>query len=119
MYKSGVDIVEIKRIKNAIKRYGNKFLKRVYSKEEIKYCQNRNNPYPSYAVRFAAKEAFIKYNNGLKGLRIKDIQIKNDNNGKPFLYVNDRKIKCSVSLSHSRNNAIAFIIGGNNEDLNK
>ncbi|TYB30775.1 MAG: holo-[acyl-carrier-protein] synthase [Candidatus Mcinerneyibacterium aminivorans] len=114
MLSTGIDIIEIERIKKTINRYGNKFLNRIYSEKEIDYCHSKSNPYPSYAVRFAAKEAYIKYNEGLNGLNFKDIEIRNNQNGKPLLYIKGKKKKCSISLSHSRKNAVAVVIGGKN-----
>ncbi|PIS29772.1 holo-[acyl-carrier-protein] synthase [Candidatus Saganbacteria bacterium CG08_land_8_20_14_0_20_45_16] len=57
----GIDIIEIKRIRQAIKRYGNNFLTRVYSNGEISYCRKQHDfDYARLAVRFAAKEAYAK-----------------------------------------------------------
>ena len=58
---NGTDIIEINRIKQNIEKYGDKFLKRIFTKKEIEYCEKRkNSKYQSYAVRFAAKEATYK-----------------------------------------------------------
>ena len=56
----GTDIVNIDRIKRSIKKHGNKFINKIFSKNEILYCMNKKNPIPYYAKRFAAKEAFSK-----------------------------------------------------------
>ncbi len=107
----GIDIIEIDRITDAVKRFGTAFLQRVYSDREIAYCSGYSDPYPSYAARFAAKEAYIKYRSGLHGVNINEIEIINTLNGKPNLYVQGNPTGLSVSLSHSRNNAVAVVIG--------
>lgn len=56
----GIDLVEIDRFKKVIKRQGKKFLERVFTPAEINYCLNKRLPYPHFAARFAAKEAFLK-----------------------------------------------------------
>ena len=83
----GTDIVNIKRMKKSFKKRGNFFKERIFSKNEIVYCDKKNNPYPFYAKRFAAKEALSKaLGTGIrKGINFKDIEILNDNLGKPFI----------------------------------
>ena len=56
----GTDIVEIERIKNSIDKYGLKFIEKIFTSREIKYCQNKENCYPHFAGRFAAKESVKK-----------------------------------------------------------
>lgn len=107
----GIDIIEIVRIREAIDRFGTAFLDRVYSSREIAYCSGFSDPYPSYAARFAAKEAYIKYRGGLSGINVNQIEIVNNESGKPWLYVLGKPEQVSVSLSHSRNNAVAVVIG--------
>lgn len=115
----GVDIVEINRFKKIIKKYGSRFLERVFTVQEILYCKNKIDlGAPSYSVRFAAKEAMFKaIGTGLRhGLTWKDIEVVNDDLGKPFFkfygkaakIIQDRKVK--LSLSHSMENSIAFVI---------
>ena len=108
----GVDIIEISRIEEAIKKRGARFLKRVYSDGEIEYCSDKIDPYPSYAARFAAKEAYIKYAGGLKGISVRDIEVVNDAAGKPHINVKGRRVESIfLSLSHSRENAVAVVAG--------
>lgn len=107
----GIDIIEIARIKEAIARFGTTFLDRVYSPREIAYCSGYSDPYPSYAARFAAKEAYVKYCGGLHGVNINQIEVINAETGKPALHVQGNPAKVSVSLSHSRTNAVAVVIG--------
>lgn len=56
----GTDIVEIERIKKSYEQFGERFLNRIFTKEEIAYCFSKKHPYPSLAVRFASKEALVK-----------------------------------------------------------
>ena len=56
----GTDIVNIKRLEKLLKKNGLKFKNRIFSKDEILYCEKRKNPFPFYAKRFAAKEALSK-----------------------------------------------------------
>ena len=83
----GTDIVNIKRIERSLKNNGNTFKKRIFSKNEIIYCEKRKNSSSSYAKRFAAKEAVTKaLGTGIrKGINFKDIEILNDNFGKPSI----------------------------------
>ena len=83
----GTDIVNIERIKKTLKRKNNNFKKRIFSKNEIIYCEKRKNPSSFYAKRFAAKEALSKaLGTGIrKGINFKDIEIFNDNFGKPSI----------------------------------
>ncbi|MFC2088294.1 holo-ACP synthase [Calditrichota bacterium] len=115
----GVDIIEINRFKRIIEKYCDRFVQRVFTEGEIQYCQKKvDMGAPSYSVRFAAKEALFKaIGTGLRhGLTWKDIEISNDKLGKPFfkLYgktadiIQNRKVM--LSLSHSLENSIAFVI---------
>ena len=81
----GTDIINIKRMDKSLKKYGLKFKNKVFSKNEIFYCENKNNPPAFYAKRFAAKEAFAKaLGTGIgKGINLKNIEIFNDKLGKP------------------------------------
>lgn len=106
---TGIDIIEVKRIKRVIET--NKgFLKRVFSEKEIFYCEGKANKYQHYAVRFAAKEAILKAI-GSKGIALKDISIKNLNNGKPEPVLTGKlkgiEKNIVVSLSHCREYAVA------------
>ena len=109
----GTDIVNIKRIDKSLKKYGSHFKNRIFSKKEIIYCEKRKNSSASYAKRFAAKEAFSKaLGTGIKkGTHFKNIEITNDDLGKPSIKLNGateaflkkklRKKKYCVHLSLS------------------
>ena len=81
------DIVNIKRMTKTLKSKDNNFKRRIFSKKEIIYCEKKKNPSSFYAKRFAAKEAVSKaLGTGIrKGINFKDIEILNDNFGKPFI----------------------------------
>ena len=82
----GTDIVNIKRIQKTLK-VSNNFKRRIFSKNEIIYCEKKRNPSSFYAKRFAAKEALSKaLGTGIrKGINFKDIEIINNNYGKPTI----------------------------------
>ncbi|MCS7231348.1 MAG: holo-ACP synthase [Elusimicrobiota bacterium] len=107
----GIDIIETKRIKRLIKN--KRFIERVFSIEEIKYCENKKNRAQHYAARFAAKEAIWKALAGRYSIPLKDIVIKNIQNGKPEVFLKDKKLKnfkIEVSLSHTKEYAVAVAI---------
>jgi len=83
----GTDIVNIKRIEKSIKLKGNKFKNKIFSKNEIIYCEKKKNPFPFYAKRFAAKEALSKaLGTGIrKDIKFKNIEIFNNTYGKPSI----------------------------------
>ena len=114
----GVDIIEIGRIKEAVNNWGEKFLRRIYTESEL--AAYRNKP-SSLAARFAGKEAVIKaLGSTNKGIGWRDIEILSDSAGKPLVYLHGRAQKhadelglgeFAVSLSHSKEYAIAFVTG--------
>lgn len=118
----GTDIIEIDRIKTAIeKSEGNSFLERIFTLNEIKYCEGRNAAkYKSYAARFAGKEAVSKaFGTGIGAkAAFNEIEILNDNLGKPYVILHGaakeyfEKIGStgiSISLSHCKSFAIAYV----------
>ncbi len=113
----GVDIVELERIRNAWNRYGMAFLKRFLTTSEIAYCLQKNDPVPSAAGRFAAKEALVKaLGTGISGkVHWKSFEILNDAKGKPVAYITCSDLSslvrsARVSISHDRHSAIAMAI---------
>jgi holo-[acyl-carrier protein] synthase len=115
-YKFGIDIVEIKRIKELINKRKN-FIHRVFTKSEITYCTSKRDPYPHFASRFAAKEAFLKaVSSGWQGnIKWRDIEIYNDKFGKPMISLLSKnkftkKIKnIELTISQDKNYAVAFV----------
>ena len=114
---SGVDIIEISRVRQVLERYGQRFLDRVYTPEEIAYCRGRA---PNLAARFAAKEATMKaLGTGVRGVGWKDIEVVRHESGAPAIRLHGRGEsraqhlgvqEISVSLSHSRAYAVAFVV---------
>lgn len=106
--KIGVDIIDVKRIGKLVRNRA--FLNRVYTKEEVRYCQSKKNRAQHYAVRFATKEAVWKAL-GRRDIWHRDIGVKNLADGKPVVYIKgkaDRKI--SISLSHTDDYAVAVAL---------
>ena len=85
----GTDIVNIKRMKKILNIKNNNFKNRIFSKKEINYCEKKKDSPSFYAKRFAAKEALSKaLGTGIrKGINFKDIEIMNDNFGKPSIHL--------------------------------
>lgn len=115
----GTDIVETERIKKAIENYGKRFLDRLYTPQEQEYCESFNDTkWVHYAARFAAKESFSKaIGTGLtREFKFGEISILNEESGRPYvvltggLYEKYSQYKIHISLSHSDNNSIAYII---------
>lgn len=114
----GVDIIEIERIKSSIEDIGEKFLNRVFTDKEIKYCESKKvQRYQHYAGRFAAKEAAFKaISQSLEdkySVCWKDFEVVNDKQGRPkinLLNVNTDKIESiDISISHCKLYAIANV----------
>ena len=118
MHYIGIDIIEIARIKRAIARWGESFLQRVYTEPELSLCQEKPS---SLAVRFAGKEAVIKaLGTKNKGITWREIEILPDSSGKPLVHLYGKAQneasglgldKLAISLSHSKEYAIALVIG--------
>ena len=103
----GVDLVEIGRIK-ALARRNPKFLTRVFSKAEIAYCKAKKNPWPHFAVRFAAKEAVYKAL-GKAEIPLTAISVHRGPDGRPCVHIRGKRVpKLKLALSHGRDHAVAF-----------
>ncbi len=123
---SGIDIVETARIEKAMQRWGDGFLTRVFTGEEIAYSRSKKFSPQHFAARFAAKEAVVKAlgNGGLKSAKWKDIEILNDPTGKPVVKLygqyrylrKERKIsEIFLSISHAKDYALASVVLDSNE----
>jgi holo-[acyl-carrier protein] synthase len=119
IYGIGIDIVRVQRIQDAVEKWGEKFLLRIYTNDEIAYCYKRKNPYRSLSARFAAKEAFIKAISSGIPLSFSDIEISNNDTGQPLLklkgtlddFVKTKLIKkIYLSLSHEHEYAVACVV---------
>jgi holo-[acyl-carrier protein] synthase len=118
---TGIDIVNIDRIERLMTRWGGLFLGRVFTKKEIAWCQQKARPPECFAIRFAAKEAFLKAIGwGLRnGIQWTDIEVENDSMGKPLFSFHRRaKEVCEtlqiqnilLTLSHDRPYAVAHVL---------
>lgn len=120
---TGIDIIEVDRVRKNIEKYEDRFLNKVYTEKEIEYCEGKKvQKYESYAGRFAAKEAVFKAISGMLDNKFdidwKDIEVINDKNGRPLVNVNT-KLKTSrlveivgidISISHVKDTAVASVV---------
>ncbi len=116
----GTDIIEIVRIEKACKK-NIRFIEKIFTNSEREYFDTRKNPIGSIAVNFAAKEAISKMlGTGFRGFTWQDIEILHDDLGKPYVVLHNRaKIladdlnidRVMLSLSHSREIAVAYCVG--------
>jgi holo-[acyl-carrier protein] synthase len=105
----GVDLVEISRVRGLARR-NPRFLKRVFSDDEIAYCRAKKNPWPHFAVRFAAKEAVYK-TLGKAEIPLTAISVSRDAAGRPTVFISGKLAKrLKLSLSHGREHAVAFAV---------
>jgi holo-[acyl-carrier protein] synthase len=105
----GVDLVEISRVRDLARR-NPRFLARVFSADEIAYCRAKKNPWPHFAVRFAAKEAVYK-TLGKADVPLTAISVKRDAAGRPSVFISGKPArKLKLSLSHGREHAVAFAV---------
>ncbi len=118
MHYLGIDIVEIARILTAMDRWGERFLHRVYTEPELRLCRKK----PSrLAARFAGKEAVMKaLGTGARGISWREIEILAEPSGKPSVHLYGKAQaqaeglgldKLAISLSDSKEYAIAFVVG--------
>jgi len=118
---SGIDVVEVPRVATAIERFGERFVQRVFTEEEIRYCQSKANRVERFAARFAAKEAGMKalgtgWNHGV---RWRDLEVRRQPGGRPTLMFHGKAAAfatelgvqhVALSLTHTAAEAIAQVI---------
>lgn len=126
----GTDITSVERIKESIHEFGDTFLKRIYTEQEIAYCESRKvSKYQSYAARFAAKEAAYKaLSTQIDGMiSWQDAEVTRNENGKPYLKFHGELEKVAnrlgiqeenvdISLSHDTAYAVATVVIENKEN---
>ena len=115
----GVDIVEIDRMREALKRRP-RMKERLFSEEEREYCDKRNKPEIHYAMRFAAKEAVLKaLGTGFSGMRFRDVEVVRDERGRPIPKLSGKAaevaeaagvVEMHLSLSYTHANAVASAV---------
>lgn len=114
----GVDIIEIDRIKRTLTHFGERFLERIYTPQEINYCKGRAE---RLASRFAAKEAVMKaLGTGIRGVGWKEVEVIRERGHAPTIELHGRAAKTAhrmgvrklaLSLSHSKLYAVASVVG--------
>jgi len=121
IYGTGVDIVEIARFERFLAQGNDALFQRLFTPLEIEYCAGKKQSAQHYALRFAAKESFLKaLGTGLRdGLSWKDMEVVNDHLGKPELRLYRRALEmfreaglsaCFLSLSHDAGCAVAMVV---------
>src|SRR5689334_24625048 len=118
---TGIDIAEVPRIRQSIERFGSRFLERIYTEGEIRYCDSKANRVERYAARFAAKEAGMKalgtgWNHGV---RWRDIEVSRKPGQRPTIVFHGKAAefaaklnatRVALSISHTKEQAIAHVI---------
>ena len=118
---TGIDIVEVTRIAAAVERFGDRFVNRVFTANEIRYCRSKQNSGERFAARFAAKEAGFKaIGTGWRhGVTWKDVEVGREPGGRPTICFHGRAAefaarlgvrRASLSISHTAEQAIAHVI---------
>ncbi len=117
-YAVGIDMIAIPRVRAVIERHDGRFLRRVYTPEEVAFCRGR---VAELAARFAAKEAVMKaLGTGARGVAWREIEVLPDRRGKPLVYLYGRAQEradkiglraLDVSLTHERDLAVAAVFG--------
>jgi holo-[acyl-carrier protein] synthase len=117
----GIDLVEVARVARACERFGDRFLKRLFLEEEIRYCKNFADPNPHLAARFAAKEAVSKaFGTGI-GPRLgwQDIEVLRRESGQPYVVFHGKGARLleemggkvvHLSLTHTESHAAAVAV---------
>ena len=118
---TGVDIAEVHRIRESIERFGDRFLRRIFTEGEIRYCEQRASRFESYAARFAAKEAGMKAlgTGWSRGVRWRDIEVVRPKGQRPTIQFHGEAAaiaaklgtkNIALSLTHTSGQALAHVI---------
>jgi holo-[acyl-carrier protein] synthase len=118
---TGIDIAEVPRIRQSVERFGDRFLRRIFTEGEIRYCDSKANRFERYAARFAAKEAAMKAlgTGWSHGVRWRDCEVTRLPGGRPTMKFHGRAGEvaaklgarnAALSLSHTAEQAIAQVI---------
>ncbi len=118
---TGIDIIEVSRVAASIERFGRRFLERVFTAAEIRYCESKVNKMERYAARFAAKEAALKAigTGWRRGVAWRDVEVGHEPGGRPTIMFSGRAAEfaarigmrhAAVSVSHTREYAVAQVI---------
>jgi len=118
---TGVDIAEVPRIRESIERFGQRFLQRIFTESEIRYCEEKASRFESYAARFAAKEAGMKAlgTGWSRGVRWRDIEVVRLKGQRPTIQFHGEAAAVAVrlgtknvalSITHTSEQALAHVI---------
>ena len=118
---TGIDITEVERIRATIERFGRRFLERVFTPQEIRYCESKANKAERYAGRFAAKEAAMKAigTGWSRGVTWQDVEVKRAPGGRPTMAFHGRAaefaqklgaVQAHLSITHTEQQAMAQVI---------
>ncbi len=117
---TGVDIIEVERVKGALDCWGDRFLDRVFTKRELDYANTKKFSHENLAARFACKESVLKaFGDTKSGIQLKHIEVLNDSKGKPEIvlhgkakeFARDNRLdQVMVSMSHTSNYAVSSAI---------
>ncbi len=119
--RQGIDITSIRRIEEAVRRHGRRFLNRIFTPEEQAYCESKRTQYEHYAARFAAKEAAMKAFEVRREnrYRFREIEVRRAATGKPSIYLSPEsrkrfrvppKCQIELSMAHEREFAVATVL---------
>ena len=118
---TGIDIAEVERIEQTIARFGGRFKERVFTADEIRYCESKANKAERYAARFAAKEAGMKAigTGWSHGVRWQDIEVRRLPGGRPTVVFHGKAgeifaklggVRAHLSITHTKDSAMAYVI---------
>ena len=118
---TGIDVIEVPRIAGSIDRFGDRFLLRIFTEEEMRYCDSKANRIERYAARFAAKEAAMKAlgTGWSRGIRWRDIEVFRQPGSRPTIRFHGKAAEwatrmgvanVALSLTHTSEQAIASVI---------
>ena len=118
---TGIDIVEVPRIGQSIERFGERFLKRIFTPAEIRYCDAKANRAERYAARFAAKEAAMKaIGTGMRGgVSWQEFEVGREPTGRPTILFHGKAAqyaerlgmrRAHLSVSHTEQYAVAYVV---------
>jgi holo-[acyl-carrier protein] synthase len=118
---TGIDIAEVDRIAQTVERFGGRFKERVFTADEIRYCESKANKAERYAARFAAKEAGMKAlgTGWSRGVTWRDIEVRRLPGGRPTVVFHGKAgeffarlggVRAHLSITHTKESAMAYVI---------
>jgi holo-[acyl-carrier protein] synthase len=121
IFGTGIDVIEVDRIRNSIQKYSGRFKRKIFTQKEIDYCHSQAEPAKHFAARFTVKEAVLKcFGTGMSGgILWKDIEVDNLESGQPILNLYGKgkqlfeKLNLKyihISITHDKSYAVAHAI---------